>query len=175
MEEDLQYPIGKFQPKPYNPDLKNEWLKELSFLPADLEMAILNLDSAQLNMPYRPDGWTIQQLVHHVADSHMNAYIRFKLALTEDTPTIRPYDENAWAKLSDVLTTPVNVSITLLHALHIRWVESLKGLSEEEWQKKLIHPGQNKEMSLFFLLGLYVWHGKHHVRHITAWRERMGW
>lgn len=175
MEKDLKYPIGKYEPKTYNPELKNEWIKALSYLPEDLEMAILNLDEAQLNSPYRPGGWTIQQLVHHIADSHMNAYIRFKLALTEVDPVIKPYDEKAWAKLNDVLITPINISITLLHSLHIRWVATLEGLSEDDWERKLIHPDENKEMTLFYLLGLYAWHGKHHVAHITAMRERMGW
>lgn len=175
MEDELKYPIGKYDPRPYDPDLKNDLLRELSFLPSDLEMAILNLDEAQLNTPYRAGGWTVQQLVHHIADSHVNAYIRCKLALTEDRPLIKPYDENAWSLLNDVLTVPINVSLTLLHALHLRWVACLKGLSEEEWMRKMIHPEQNKEMTLFYLLGLYVWHGKHHVRHITALRERMDW
>jgi len=113
--------------------------------------------------------------VHHVADSHMNAYIRFKLGLTENNPPIKPYEEKEWAKLADVEALPINVSLTLLHALHKRWVAAIKDISEEQWQRTLFHPEHKKEMSLWYLLGMYAWHGKHHVKHITALRERMGW
>ncbi len=175
MNDDLRYPAGKYLPQPFSYKQKEEWLLDLKFLPEDLEMAVQNLDEAQLHTPYRDGGWTVQQLVHHIADSHMNAYIRFKLALTENNPTIKPYEEKDWAKLADVNTVPINVSLTLLHAMHIRWAAAIKDLSEDEWERTVVHPEHNKQMSLWELLGLYAWHGKHHVKHITALRERMSW
>src|SRR6476661_2928411 len=117
---DPRYPIGKFQPKPYSDEQKKQWLNDIKYLPSLLENALLNLDEAQLDTPYREGGWTVKQLVHHVADSHINAYCRFKLGLTEDNPTIRPYEEKLWAQLKDTENLPTNVSITLLHALHTR-------------------------------------------------------
>ncbi len=175
MIEDVKYPIGKFSPESFSEERKNQWLLDLQFLPQELERSLLNLDNYQLNTPYRDGGWTVQQLVHHVADSHMNAYIRFKLALTEQTPTLKPYSEKDWANLQDVSAIPVNTSITLLHALHERWVAAIKNLSEEEWQRTLYHPEYKKEISLWNMLGTYAWHGKHHTAHINALRERMKW
>ena len=173
--EELRYPTGKYQPQPFSEKQKEKWLNDLKFLPQELELAIQNLDEAQLQTPYREDGWTVQQLVHHVADSHINAYMRFKLGLTENNPPIKPYEEKEWAKLDDVNTVPINVSITLLHALHRRWVATIKNLSDEQWERTVFHPEQKKEMTLWYLLGMYAWHGKHHVKHITALRERNGW
>ena len=173
--EDLRYPIGKYAAQPFSENQLQEWLIDIKFLPQHLENAILNLDESQLDTPYRPDGWTVKQLVHHVADSHMNAYIRFKLALTEDNPTIKPYNEGAWANLQDTQNLPINISLTLLHALHARWVEVLKGITAEEWNRTVFHPEQKKEITLWHLLGMYAWHGKHHVAHLTALRERMKW
>ncbi len=115
------------------------------------------------------------QVVHHVADSHMNAYIRFKLALTEDVPVIKTYDENAWSQLPDIRSVPVNYSITLLHALHTRLVAVLEEMKPEDWDRKLFHPEKQKEISLWYLLGLYAWHGRHHTAHINKLREREGW
>jgi uncharacterized damage-inducible protein DinB len=136
----------------------------------------LNLDEAQLHTPYREGGWTVHQLVHHVADSHINAYCRMKLALTEDNPTIKPYDEKLWAEMNDVQKLPINISLTLLHALHARWFEALKYVSDDEWNNRtLFHPEHKKTMRLWNVLGNYAWHGKHHVAQITALRERMGW
>jgi uncharacterized damage-inducible protein DinB len=181
MSEDLRYPIGKAaeQPftgkEPYSAELKNASIKQIEFLPQAIENAVLNLDEAQLDTPYRPDGWTVKQLVHHVADSHMNAYIRFKLGLTEDNPTIKPYEEAEWAKLSDTKNIPINISLTLLHSLHIRWVEVLKNIKDEEWHRTVFHPEHKRTMSLWDLLAVYSWHGKHHVAHITKLRERNGW
>src|ERR1700755_2092769 len=126
---DLRYPIGKYVPQPFSTKQKDEWLTDIKFLPQALENAILNLDEAQLFTPYREGGWTVQQVVHHVADSHMNGYIRHKLALTEDNPTIKPYEEKLWADLSDVETIPVNISITLLYALHTRWYTAISDLT----------------------------------------------
>lgn len=173
--EDLRYPIGKYVPQPFSEKQLQEWLIDITFLPQHLENSILNLDESQLNTPYRPEGWTVKQLVHHVADSHMNAYIRFKLALTEDNPTIKPYDEGAWANLPDTRNLPVNISLTLLHALHARWVEVLKGISGEDWNKTVFHPEQKKQITLWHLVGMYAWHGLHHTAHVTALRDRMKW
>jgi len=173
--EDLRYPIGKYLPQSFSESQLQEWLIDIKFLPLHLENAILNLDESQINTPYRPDGWTVKQLVHHVADSHMNAYIRFKLGLTEDNPTIKSYDEGAWANLPDTHNLPINISLTLLHALHARWMEVIKGIKGNEWNRTVFHLEQKKEITLWHLLGMYAWHGKHHVAHITALRERMKW
>ncbi|MCW3091853.1 MAG: putative metal-dependent hydrolase [Ferruginibacter sp.] len=173
--EDVRYPIGKYLPQAFSEQQLQEWLTDIKFLPQHLENAIINLDESQLNTPYRPDGWTVKQVVHHVADSHMNAYIRFKLGLTEDTPAIKPYDEAAWANLSDTQNLPVNISLTILHALHIRWVEVLKAITTEDWNRTVYHPEQKKEITLWHLLGMYSWHGRHHVAHVAALRERMNW
>ena len=173
--EDLRYPIGKYVPQPFSDTQLREWTNDIKNLPQHIENAVLNLDAVQLDTPYRPEGWTVKQLVHHVADSHMNAYIRFKLALTEDNPTIKPYDEAAWARLSDTQNLPINLSLTILHPLHIRWVEILKNMKADDWEKTLFHPEHKKEMTLWYLLGMYAWHSRHHVAHITALRERMKW
>jgi len=172
---DLRYPIGKYEPQPYSEKLKQDWLNDIKFLPQLLENAIVNLDEAQLQTPYREGGWTVQQVVHHVADSHMNGYIRHKLALTEENPTIKPYEEKLWAELNDVANIPVNISITLLYALHTRWYSAISDLTIHDWQRKAFHPAANKEMTIWYLLGNYAWHGKHHVAHITSLRERNDW
>ncbi len=175
MSDDLRYPVGKYEPKPYSDEQKELWLADLKFLPHELELAVQNLDQRQLNTPYREGGWRVQQLVHHVADSHINAYIRFKLGLTEDNPPIKPYEEKDWANLADVDALPINISLTLLHALHLRWVAAIKDITPEQWQRTVYHPEHKKEMTLWHLLGMYAWHGKHHTAHITALRERMRW
>ncbi|HEY8388828.1 MAG TPA: bacillithiol transferase BstA [Parasegetibacter sp.] len=174
-EYQLRYPIGKYEPQPFSTEQKERWLKDLKLLPELLEYAIINLDEAHLDTPYREGGWTVKQVVHHVADSHMNAYIRFKLALTEDNPVIKPYDENRWAQLPDMAEVPVNISTTLIHALHTRWYATIKDLTDQEWQTTIFHPDHKREMTLWFLLGMYAHHGKHHVAHITSLRDRMGW
>ncbi|RTL56330.1 MAG: putative metal-dependent hydrolase [Sphingobacteriales bacterium] len=171
----LSYPIGKYEPKPYSEKQRDEWLNDIKFLPQALENAVHDLDEAQLQTPYRPEGWTVHQLIHHVADSHMNAYIRFKLGLTENNPTIKPYEEKLWAQMADTKNLPINVSLTILHALHTRWYEILKGITEKEYERAVVHPEHGRTMSLWFLLGLYAWHSKHHTAHITALRERMKW
>jgi uncharacterized damage-inducible protein DinB len=175
MTIDPRYPIGKFEPKPYSEEQKNKWMLDLQFLPEGIERAIQNLDESQLNTAYRLEGWTVKQLVHHVADSHMNAYIRFKLGLTEENPVIKPYEEKEWANLADNDTVPINVSITLLHALHLRWVAAIKDLTEEQWNRTVFHPASKREMSLWFLLGLYAWHSNHHIAHILSLRENRNW
>jgi uncharacterized damage-inducible protein DinB len=173
---DPRYPTGEYQPKPFSIPQKVEWLADIKFLPLLLENAILNLDEKQLHSPYREGGWSIHQLVHHVADSHMNAYIRFKLGLTEDNPTIKPYDEKLWAEMHDVHKLPVNISITILHAVHARLYETLKYVTDDQWNNRTIfHPEHKKTMRLWFMLGLYAWHGKHHTAHITTLRQKMGW
>ncbi len=175
MNEDLRYPIGKYEPKEFSEKQKKEWLKDIELLPSILEVEVQNLDASQLQTPYREGGWTVQQLVHHVADSHMNAYIRFKLGLTEINPPIKPYEEKDWANLNDVNAVPINVSLTLLHALHRRWIAAIENLSDEEWQRTVFHPDHKKELTLWFLLGMYAWHCKHHVQHIVALKERNNW
>ena len=174
--EELKYPIGEYVTQPFLATQLEEWLLDIKFLPQHLENAVLNLDEAQLNSVYRDGGWMVKQVVHHVADSHMNAYIRFKLGLTEDNPTIRPYDEVQWAELKDSLELPVNISLTLLHALHSRWYHMLKNISTEDLINKTVyHPGSKKQFTLWNLLGMYAWHGKHHVAHITSLRKKMQW
>ncbi|MBK7434924.1 MAG: putative metal-dependent hydrolase [Chitinophagaceae bacterium] len=173
--EDPRYPIGKYIAQPFSEKLFEEWLTDIKFLPQHIENAILNLDDMQLETPYREGGWTVKQLVHHVADSHMNAYIRFKLRLTEDSLVIKPYNEKAWAEMNDTKKLPVNISLTLLHALHLRWHAVLKAMTPEDLDKIAVHPEHNKEFTLWELLGLYAWHGRHHVAHVTALREKNGW
>jgi uncharacterized damage-inducible protein DinB len=173
--EDLRYPIGTFKSQPFSERQKKKWLDDIRSLPEILEQAILNLDEEQLQTPYREGGWTVHQLVHHVADSHLNAYCRFKLGLTEDNPVIRPYEEKAWAVLDDVRILPVNISLTLLHALHIRWLEAMRGLAPEQWQRTVFHPEQQISITLWDLMGSYAWHGKHHVAHISNLRTRNHW
>ncbi len=164
--EHLKYPIGKYIEQPFSDKQLKEWLLDIQTLPMHVEHAIQNLDEVQLQTPYRPDGWTLHQVVHHIADSHVNAYIRFKLGLSEDNPTIKPYDENAWAQMADTKNLPINISITLLFALHRRLHEVLKNIKEEEWNRTIVHPEHNKQMTLWYLLGMYAWHGKHHVAHL---------
>jgi hypothetical protein len=171
----VQYPIGKVQFVEYSEKEKEARLADILFLPKMLEYAVLNLNEAQLQTPYREGGWTVNQLVHHVADSHMNAFIRCKLALTEENPTIKPYDQDAWVSREDVSQVPVNISITLLHALHHRWYELLKSLTEQEWKRTVYHPEQQREISIWNILLIYAWHGKHHAAHVTNLREEKGW
>lgn len=172
---DPRFPIGKYEPQPFSEKLKQDWLNDIKFLPLALETAILNLDESQLETPYREGGWTVKQLIHHVADSHLNAYCRFKLGLTEDNPNIRPYDQARWAELKDSQNLPVNISLTLLHAVHIRWYEILVNMSNEDFERTVVHPEYNKQFTLWVLLGMYSWHSRHHTAHITGLRERMKW
>ena len=176
MSNDPRFPIGTYEPQPFSIERKIEWLADIKFLPLHLENAVLNLDENQLQTPYREGGWTVHQLVHHVADSHINAYCRFKLGMTEDNPTIKPYEEKLWAELHDVQKLPINISLTLLHALHARWHEALKDVSDDEWNNRTVfHPEQKKTIRLWTLLGTYAWHGRHHVAHIMSLRQKMGW
>ena len=172
---DLRYPIGQEESAPFSEKEKEKRLTDILFLPRQIEYAVINLDESQLNTLYREGGWTLRQVVHHVADSHVNAYVRFKLGLTEENPTIRPYDETKWAELHDVQHVPINISLTLLHALHTRWYDTLKYIPDEDWNRTVYHPERKKTMTLWELLGTYAWHGRHHTAHITGLRERMGW
>ncbi len=174
--EIVSYPLGKFSPN-LNAD-ENEmktWLLAMEQLPIQLRKAVENLNDKQLNTPYRNEGWTVRQVVHHVADSHMNAYIRFKLALTEDHPTIKPYLEKRWAEMGDSKNLPVEISLSLLDSLHLRMVYMLKNISHEDLSKSVFHPESKREMSVKFLMNLYSWHGKHHAAQITSLRERKAW
>lgn len=171
---DPRYPIGRYEPVVFSEEQKIKWLNEIRQLPTLLESAILNLDEAQLQSPYREGGWTVHQLVHHIADSHMNAYIRFKLGLTEDNPAVKSYEEKRWAGLADVQLLPVNVSVTLLHALHTRWYAAISDLTELQWNRTVIYPSTQKETTLWYLLGMYAWHGNHHVAHILSFRRVNG-
>ncbi len=174
--EEMMYPIGRFVPaKSYSPDNLASWIGGIRSAPLLFDYCIENLDEAQLNTPYRPGGWTINQVVHHVADSHMNAYVRLKLALTEDNPTISPYDENLWAELPDVQQVPLNVSVTLLHALHRRWVTLLEHLREEDWTRTYYHPVNKEQMSVWQMTNQYNWHGSHHAEQIITLKKRMSW
>jgi uncharacterized damage-inducible protein DinB len=175
MEKDPKYPIGKYEAQPFSESQKKNWIVDIQFLPNELEQAIENLDEAQLHTPYRDGGWTVHQLVHHIADSHMNSFIRFKLALTEDNPTIKPYDENAWSEMADVQKEPINVSITLLYALHKRWLTLLQNMSDADFEKTLFNPQRRGQLTLWEMLGIYAWHGKHHVAHIKTLKENKGW
>lgn len=171
----LKYPIGKFVFDENN--VKNsveKLIKEIEEAPLNLRKAVEGLNEEQLNTQYRENGWTVKQVVHHVSDSHMNAYIRFKLSLTEDEPKIKGYIQNSWAILSDTFETPASVSLDLLEALHKRWVVLLKSLSFSDLEKNYIHPDLGK-VSLYNALAQYAWHGKHHIAHITSLRKRKGW
>ncbi|MFT3904032.1 MAG: putative metal-dependent hydrolase [Niabella sp.] len=175
MEIENQYPIGKASFEVFSETVKEKLLNDIKFLPNLLESALYNLDEAQLQTPYREGGWTVHQLVHHIADSHLNAYVRFKLILTENVPTVKPYDENAWAMLNDVKELPVNISVTLLHTLHRRWYTAIKDLSPADWERSAYHAERQQELSLWYFLQLYAWHGRHHVAQINYLREKMKW
>jgi len=177
---DLRYPIGKESEQKefeiaFNEPLKTTLINDIKNLPSFLEFSIQDLDASQLETPYRPGGWSVHQLVHHIADSHVNAYTRFKLGLTEDGPVIKPYNQEAWADLSDTKKLPVNVSVTLLHALHARWAQILEDITESQWQRTVYHPERKIKISLWELLKSYSWHSRHHVAHINSLRKRMNW
>jgi len=173
--EDLRYPIGKFTADPEVTDAKRpRWIEEIAATPASLRAAVAGLSDARLDTPYRPGGWTVRQVVHHLPDSHLNAYVRFKLALTEAEPTVKTYEEAAWAELSDGRSGPVELSLGLLGTLHGRWVLLLRAMSPTDFGRTLRHPELGR-VNLDTYLQMYAWHGRHHVAHITSLRERMGW
>jgi uncharacterized damage-inducible protein DinB len=172
---DLRYPVGKFEYHgPHSPEDRNSLITSIEHAPDKLREAIRGLKPSQMDTAYRPGGWTVRQVVHHIPDSHMNAYIRFKLALTETEPVIKPYDEARWANLADSTETPVEVSFSLLESLHHRWVILLRSLQPAQFDLKFTHP-ERGPMSLDQTLALYAWHGDHHIAHITALRNREGW
>jgi hypothetical protein len=176
MNEDLRYPVGKYEYRgPWTEPQRGAFIQTIADTPARLREAVGGLSAAQLDTPYREGGWTVRQVAHHLPDSHMNAFTRFKLALTEEQPTIKPYDEARWAELGDVPGTPVETSITLLDALHQRWVVLLRSMQSKDWERTYVHPEHGKTFTLDNVLGLYDWHCRHHVGHITSLRQRQGW
>ncbi|MGB2675867.1 MAG: putative metal-dependent hydrolase [Candidatus Acidiferrum sp.] len=172
---DPRYPIGKFElPKEVTPALRQAAIDDIAATPAKVRAAVAGLSDAQLDTPYREGGWTVRQVVHHLVDSHMNAYVRWRLALTETQPTIKPYEESAWANLEDARSAPVEVSLRLLEPLHERWVRLLRSVKTEQYARTLLHPDHGVK-NLDWLLFLYTWHGKHHTAHITQLRKQKGW
>jgi len=173
---DPRYPVGQWQRRDeLTPDERRTMIEAIAATPQKMRDAVAGLSDAQLDTPYREGGWTLRQVVHHVPDSHMNSYFRFKLALTEESPTIRPYDEAKWAELEDSRSTPIETSLRLLESVHDRWVRILRSMSDADFQRKLLHPEHKGPLTLDTMLSLYDWHGKHHVAHITSTRERSGW
>jgi len=172
---DPRFPIGKFSFSGSTTDAdRQQFIAQIEQTPAALRAAVKGLSPQQIETPYRDGGWTVRQVVHHVPESHMNAFVRFKLALTEDEPTIKPYLEDRWANLPDVPSTPIEVSLALLEPLHDRWVRLLRSLQPEDWKRTFRHP-ELGVVSLEKNLALYAWHGRHHTAHITELRKRMGW
>jgi uncharacterized damage-inducible protein DinB len=176
MSTDPRYPLGRFTfDGPSSPGQRTAWIDRIAEAPARLRAAVQGLAEEQLETPYREGGWTLRQVAHHIPDSHMNASCRFRLALTEDQPTIRPYDEDKWARLHDARTAPVETSLRLLEALHERWVPLLRAMSAADFARGVVHPEHPDGMTLEKMLALYAWHGHHHVGQIEQLRERRGW
>lgn len=174
MSEDLRFPIGKFDSNiEVTDELRQKYIQTISDLYENLYEAVKNLWDTQLDTPYRPEGWTVRQVVHHIADSHLNSYCRFKLALTEDVPTIRPYYEDRWAELEDS-KMPIDVSMKIIEGVHSRWTSLLNSMSDDDFKRKLNHP-ESGEWTLDKFLGLYDWHSRHHLAHITTLAERENW
>ncbi len=173
---DPRYPIGKFErPAAFSAQLVAAAEQTLGELPSRLRTAVAGLDDEQLDTPYREDGWTVRQVVHHLPDSHLNAYARFRLALTEHAPTIKPYQEALWAELPDARTMPVAASIELLDGLHRRWVGLMGAMTDEQWQRMFLHPEHERPLTLWHTAALYDWHSRHHVAQIVQLRARKGW
>lgn len=174
-ETSLQYPVGRFSaPEHISSAMRNHAIDEIALLPVALSGAVLGLTPAQIETPYRDGGWTVREVVHHVADSHMHAYIRAKFALTEESPTIRPYDEAAWSKLPDVAAVPIAVSLSLVEGIHARWVACLREMQDAQFLRPFVHPELGPQQIDLSLLR-YAWHGRHHTAHISALRSRMAW
>ena len=174
--DDLRYPIGPFRyTGEGSPARREQWIGEIAAAPDQLRAAVAGLSPAQLDTPYRPEGWTVRQVVHHVPDSHLNAYTRIKLALTEEEPTIKPYEEARWAELPDARTGPIEPSLALLQFLHQRWLLLLRNLRPADFARRFRHPEHGRMFGLDEVLAMYAWHGQHHVAHITSLRRRMGW
>ena len=175
MEEELRYPIGRYKvPYEFTPQILKNYISEIESLPFKLKQEVTHLPEEQLDTTYRPGGWTIRQVVHHLADSHMNALTRVKLALTEETPVIKPYMENYWAELADN-KLPIKTSMLILEGVHERWSVLLKSFTEREWKKSFIHPEKGRELTLYESTGSYAWHGNHHLAHITQLKQRNNW
>jgi uncharacterized damage-inducible protein DinB len=173
--DELRYPIGRFvPPEEFNAPVRGELMAQIDEAPARLREAVRRLSAEQLQTPYREGGWTLAQVVHHLPDSHMNAYVRCRLAITEPEPTIKPYSEARWADLTDASSSDIEMSIVLLEGLHQRWISLLRRLTPEQWALGYVHPERGR-VTLDRTLALYAWHGRHHVAHITALRDRMGW
>lgn len=176
VRDDPRYPIGPFRfDGETSPGRREQWIGEIAAAPAQLRSAVDGLSAAQLDTPYRTGGWTVRQVVHHLPDSHLNAYTRIKLALTEEEPTIKPYEEARWAELPDARTGPVEPSLALLASLHQRWLLLLRQLRPADFERRFRHPEHGRIFGLDETIALYAWHGRHHVAHITALRGRMGW
>jgi hypothetical protein len=174
--DDLRYPIGPFRyPGDGGPSRREQWIGEVAAAPSQLRAAVAGLSPLQLDTPYRPEGWTVRQVVHHLPDSHLNAYTRIKLALTEEEPTIKPYEEARWAELPDARTGPVEPSLALLEFLHQRWLLLLRSLHAPDFARRFRHPEHGRMFAVDEALAMYAWHGKHHVAHITSLRRRMEW
>jgi hypothetical protein len=174
MIEDLRFPVGKFEKVEVTADLRSQFINTIAELPKKLRDAVDGFSEEQLETPYRPDGWTVRQVIHHVADSHSNSLIRFKLALTEETPPIKPYLEDKWAELADSKHAPVELSLNQIDSVHGRWVLVLNSMSAEDFERNLFHP-EHGEVSLNYMLSLYDWHSRHHLAHITELKKRSGW
>lgn len=175
MQLDPRYPIGKFDRNiKVSKEIRNDFIKTIEELPVQLRKEVENLSQQQLDTPYRDGGWTIRHVVHHIPDSHINSYVRFKLALTEDNPKIKTYEEHLWAELQDTFKTPIDVSLNLLESLHARWVILIRSLTDEQFEKTFQHPEWGK-VNLSTSLAMYAWHCKHHLAHITELKKKMGW
>ncbi len=175
MADDPRYPIGKFaRPEKVSDDDRNRFIADIAALPAAVRNAVQGLNEAQLDTPYRDGGWTLRQTVHHIADSHMNAFVRVKLTLTENEPVIKPYEQKLWAETAEARTGPVEVSLRIIEGIHERWVGLMKSLPPEAFERMYRHP-ESGLWSLNVLTALYAWHGRHHTAHITSLRKRMGW
>jgi hypothetical protein len=173
--DDLRYPTGRFTLDPHvTPEKRAGWIRRIAEVPSKLRSTVQGLDESRLQTPYRPGGWSVRQVIHHLPESHMNAFVRFKLALTEDTPTVKPYDEAAWSNIADTARTPIDVSLTLLDALHARWVILLESLAPADFSRRLFHPEQGA-IDLEWMLQQYAWHGHHHIAQIEGLRKREGW
>jgi len=174
--EDLKYPIGKFEkPAIISRELIEKWIDAIATFPSRLKKEVDNLNDNQLDTPYRPDGWTIRQVVHHCADSHLNIFIRMKLVLTEETPTIKPYFEERWAELPDSKLLAIEPSIKILEGIHERWTVLLHQMTDEDFEKVFFHPEHQKTFSIVENIGIYAWHGNHHLAHITSLKTRNNW
>lgn len=174
--EELKYPVGRYQkPDVFTKEILTESIFVIEQFPKKIKQEVESLSDEQLDTPYRPDGWTVRQVVHHCADSHINAFIRIKMALTEDTPTIKPYSEALWAELADGKNLPIQPSLSIIENVHLRWVTVLKTMKDKDFDRSFIHPEKGKKLSLHESTGMYAWHCNHHLAHITALKKRNGW